>query len=116
MPKGLLRKFCLAAAVSLAIPATASAQVQLVCQTPTFWCVILGPMLVNGVPCWCASIFGPIHGLTISPFPSVATPSPQDMPNQGTPNPPVIDLQEEGDECFDGLGNCQGAFRGYGRN
>ena len=104
MPKRLLGMFCLAAAVSLAIPATASAQVQLVCQTQTFWCVILGPMPVNGASCWCGSIYGAVYGYTIVAGPSPVVPSPE-----RSQEPPVIDLE---DECFDGLGNCQGAFRG----
>lgn len=100
--------------LSLMATGSARAQVLLVCQTPMFWCTFAAPMPVAGASCWCASQLGPIWGFSIVPpppppsgYPPSAGGNPPYGGNPGAGQPPAL-----GDECFDGLGNCQGTFRG----
>ena len=88
------------------------AQTVLVCQTPAFWCTIAAPIPVANYPCWCNWWTGPVSGYTVIPAPPQVPPLPPTAripPGTGSGQPPVIDLN---DECFDGLGNCQGAYQG----
>ncbi|MCY4137187.1 MAG: hypothetical protein OXF56_02840 [Rhodobacteraceae bacterium] len=52
--------------------------------------------------------WGPIYGYSI--IPPMSNPSLGDMADDNTVPNPVIDLNDN--ECFDGLGNCDGAFIG----
>jgi len=110
--------------MAICLPQVGAAQVMLVCQTPGFWCSIPAPYAASNESCWCNSLFGPVWGYTIIPFNMSAPTQPQrpgggnpplsDTRPGGTPsNPPpdMVDLTERGAECFDGLGNCQGAFQ-----
>ncbi|WFU40796.1 hypothetical protein QA640_42725 [Bradyrhizobium sp. CB82] len=99
------------AAIAIALAQQAGAQpVQMVCQTPQFWCGFIAPYVApNGYPCYCNTPAGQVSGFSVNPngqapqqVPFPQTPVPQ--PPQNTGRTPT------NDECFRGLGNCPGAF------
>ena len=87
-----------------------------VCQTPTFWCAVPGPVgAQNGTSCWCSTYWGPVWGASIDPSgvpnaPKLPAPqAPQQPPNQSPPRQDTpVDVGA--DDCYKGLGNCQGSF------
>ena len=116
----LLTGGVVAAIAVAAAPRTAAAQVQLatyVCQTPRFWCAFQWAAgHPNGTGCYCMTYMGPVNGYSINPagvanappLPPLQNPTPG---GGGNPVPPA-DPQIPGDDCYNGLGNCPGSFRG----
>ena len=89
-----------------------------VCQTPAFWCVFQWtPGVANGFPCYCTTLFGPFQGYSIDPgsvtnAPKLPEPQQQPQTPERTPRPPAPRSGGEvaADDCYKGLGNCQGSF------
>jgi hypothetical protein len=111
-----------ATASILFAPTEASAQV-MVCQTPAFWCAFPGSA-PSGLGCYCMTLWGPVTGYSINPNEITQRPPPPErrpMPRpdyspRSQPSEEEIDLAGRGNDCLNGLGNCQGAFRGYKQN
>lgn len=92
-------------------PSALWAQVTLVCQTPGFWCGIPAPDYFDRQPCWCNTAWGPVNGFTIIPFASgVPPPAPR---SERTPPAEEVVIDPAGEECLNGLGNCEGAFSSW---
>lgn len=107
-------KLAVFSAAVLLSQSEASSQTQLVCQTPAFWCGIIGPGPFGNAPCWCNSPMGPISGYTIVPQvagnpgggnPGGGNPSGGGNPGGGNPGG-----GNDPEDCLDGLGNCVGTF------
>jgi hypothetical protein len=108
-----MKRILLATFVAL-VPATAHSQIQMVCQTPQFWCGFMAPFVApNGYPCHCNTMYGPIAGFSINPngpTPQSPYPPPSTPPQVPTPQPTGGGGAPSKNDCFKGLGNCGGAF------
>ena len=86
-----------------------------VCQTIAFWCAFqFVPGVPDGASCYCGTVFGPIYGISIDPTPMANTPIlPKPQPRiEETPTRtvPRKEVEVAADDCYKGLGNCQGSF------
>lgn len=110
---------CVTGALLLA-PAPAVAQYQststYVCQTPSFWCAFVWSRgVANGTTCYCNTYAGAVFGYSIDPSgvadaPTLPKPqSPTDIDTPARPAPSE-DPEVASDDCYKGLGNCQGSF------
>ena len=86
-----------------------------VCQTMAFWCAFQAvPGVPDGTYCYCGTVLGPIYGISIDPGPladAPTLPKPQPRSEETAPrNPSKKDVEIAADDCYKGLGNCQGSF------
>ena len=121
VPNGM-RQFARAAVLSffVTLSATSSSgqfppQATYVCQTPAFWCVFQwGRGVPDGTPCYCGTMFGSVPGYSIDPggvTNAPTLPPPQARTQETAPRPsPRRESEVAADDCYKGLGNCQGNF------
>jgi hypothetical protein len=101
---------------------SANAQM-MVCQTQYFWCSFPGNAPSN-LQCYCNTYYGPIYGYSINPNEFARQPQESPIPQERQPQEsrpgrdtePIpqeeIILDEEAEDCLNGLGNCDGTFLG----
>ena len=96
-------------------------QTTYVCQTPAFWCAFqYAPGVPNGTGCYCNTVFGPVGGLSINPAGVSNAPKLPEPQRQGPSTPPRSAPKPGGEvaanDCYKGLGNCQGSFSNATQN
>jgi hypothetical protein len=114
-----VRRVAALAGVMLLSATSSSGQFQpqkvYVCQTMAFWCAFQAvPGVLDGTPCYCGTVLGPVYGISIDPGPltdAPALPKPQTRNEEPAPRTPSRkEVEVAADDCYKGLGNCQGSF------
>lgn len=122
-----MRALAAAAAALLLAAGPAAAQQMYVCQTPQFWCSFQHHQsgVPDGTQCYCNSWQGPVGGYSIDPNrgggrttggkptaggPETRIPDTR-IPDRRTPPPVATGGGGDSDDCFRGLGNCEGHYR-----